>query len=461
MGFDPEMIKKYDYSGPRYTSYPTANLFSDEFGEDSYRRHTVLSNSHVVPKALSLYFHIPFCDTLCFYCACNKIVTKNHDKANTYLDHLFREVAIQGDLFDRDREVMQLHLGGGTPTFLTPDQIDKLLYETSRHFSFSNSEDREFSIEIDPRGVDIESLKRLRQTGFNRISLGVQDFNLKVQEAVHRIQSPEDTMNLIVKAGELGFQSTNVDLIYGLPFQTESTFRKTLETLLEVEPDRLSIFNYAHLPQLFSPQKRINQEDLPKPEEKLRILEATISILDDAGYQYIGMDHFAKPEDSLAIAQKNGSLYRNFQGYSTFSDCDLVGMGVSSISQIDHCYSQNHKTLDDYYETLNKSHLPVSRGVEMDRDDLIRRYVIERLICYYSVDLDCILSGAGLDFDDYFGREWSALRDFEKDGLIRLDESAHSVNITPAGRFLLRNICMIFDHHLARSNNTGTYSRVI
>jgi oxygen-independent coproporphyrinogen III oxidase len=461
MGFNAAMIRKYDHAGPRYTSYPTANLFSEEFTANDYTRHAVASNGHLVPRRLSLYFHIPFCDTLCFYCACNKIVTKNRGLAVEYLKYLSREIRLQGELFDSDREAVQIHLGGGTPTFLGTDQIAELLAVAGRYFSLSTDEDREFSIEIDPRGVSERHLSDLRDSGFNRISLGVQDFNPDVQKAVHRIQSPELTMDLIRQARRLGFRSTNVDLIYGLPLQTHTTFKETLERLLEVEPERLSIFNYAHLPQLFYPQRRIQESDLPRPDEKLRILETTISILDDAGYVYIGMDHFAKPGDSLAKAQNNGTLYRNFQGYSTFSDCDLIGLGVSSIGQVDLCYSQNHKTLDSYYAALDSQQLPVHRGLEMNRDDLIRRHVIERLTCYYGIDLDSVCASAGLKFEDYFGLEWSSLREFEQDGLVKLDQRHHNVDITPTGRFLMRNICMTFDQYLRSPERKGTYSRVI
>ncbi len=461
MGFDPDMIRKYDQSGPRYTSYPTANLFSGEFRPVTYARHARASNEHLVPKSLSLYFHIPFCDTLCFYCACNKIVTKNRSHADAYLEHLYREIRMQSELFDRDREVVQLHLGGGTPTFLSGAQIRGLLEETGRRFRLSTDDTREFSIEIDPRGIDAGHLAELHDIGFNRISLGVQDFNPEVQKAVHRVQSPEDTLDLIVRAREMGFRSTNVDLIYGLPLQTEQTFRATLQRLLEVRPERLSIFNYAHLPSLFYPQQRIREADLPPADEKLRILETTIDMLDEAGYRYIGMDHFAVPEDGLARAQEDGTLYRNFQGYSTFSNCDLIGLGVSSISQVDLCYSQNHKTLEEYYDAIDAGALPVARGLEMNRDDLIRRHVIEKLICYYGVELDGVCDSAGLSFDEYFGSEWSALDDMRKDGLVELDARQHAVRITETGRFMLRNICMTFDQYLRGRESTATFSKVI
>ncbi|GJL82268.1 MAG: oxygen-independent coproporphyrinogen III oxidase [marine bacterium B5-7] len=461
MGFNLELIKKYDHAGPRYTSYPTANLFSDKFDRSTYVHNARASNEHLVPGQISLYFHIPFCDTLCFYCACNKIVTKNRSRAVEYLDYLKKEIRLQGELFDSDREVVQLHFGGGTPTFLSNEQIADLLEYTSYHFYLKQDSRREFSIEIDPRGVDVARLAGLRELGFNRISLGVQDFDPKVQRAVHRIQSPEETLNLIKAARQMGFVSTNVDLIYGLPLQSESTFRETVERVLESEPERLSIFNYAHLPQMFFPQQRIREADLPRPEEKLAILNSTVSILGKAGYKYIGMDHFAKPDDGLALAQKNGTLNRNFQGYSTYADCDLIALGVSAISKVDLCYSQNHKKLEDYYADLDHDRLPIARGTEMSQDDLTRRAVIEKLICYYTVDLNTVCRSAGVDAKEYFGYEWEVLENLQYDGLVKLDHRNHRVDVTPSGRFLLRTICMTFDHYLRRPGAQGTYSKVI
>ena len=459
MKFDPALIRKYDRSGPRYTSYPTANHFTNLFKTEDYLENVSSSNSLVVPRPLSLYFHIPFCDTLCFYCGCNKVVTKDRNKGVQYLDYLYREIELQGKLFDEDRQVVQLHLGGGTPTFLSDEQLEKLLIHIDKHFNLCRSDKREFSIEIDPRGVDVKRLKHLADIGFNRISLGVQDFNPDVQKAVHRVQSPENTLALLAAARELGFQSTNVDLIYGLPLQTVETFRETLDRLMAASPDRLSIFNYAHLPQLFMPQKRIREEDLPSSAEKLAILKTTIEVLDQYGYEYIGMDHFAKPDDELAVARIEGTLHRNFQGYSTCADCDLIGMGVSSISQIDQCYSQNHKTLDEYYASLERNELPIARGIVLSVDDLVRRRIIEQILCYYTVDLDNVLKDFGARNNNVFNIEWRELRDMEADGLVELIDG-NVIKVTQAGRFLLRNICMVFDHYLT-NGEPQAFSKVI
>ena len=343
--FDPELIRRYDLRAPRYTSYPSADHFENSFTEKRYRQAAVISNEIPIPSALSLYFHIPFCNSLCFFCACNKVVTRRTAVADEYLDRLCQEIQLQGALYDGDRDVVQLHLGGGTPTFLTMNQIKRLLQKVDQHFLLSTNPDREFSIEIDPRTVIPESLESLKQLGFNRISLGVQDFDSNVQQAIHRIQSPEATLELLQHAKDIGFESINIDLIYGLPHQTSETFNRTLDLLMTTPPDRLSVFNYAHLPHRFPPQHRIHKKDLPSSEEKLNILETCIHWLTTAGYSYIGMDHFARPEDPLAQAQLNGTLGRNFQGYSTHTGCDQVGLGISSISQIGACYSQNVKEL--------------------------------------------------------------------------------------------------------------------
>lgn len=457
--FDPELIRRYDTAGPRYTSYPTAVQFSDGFGIDDYRAEVDLSNDEPIPRALSLYFHIPFCSTLCFYCACNKIVTKRKEKAKDYLVRLYREIELQGRQFDPDRPVTQLHFGGGTPTFLSSDQFESLLAQISRHFHLVDHPERDYAIEIDPRTIDQSGLIALRSIGFNRISMGVQDFDEAVQEAVHRIQPQSETLDLLKFANEIGFESTNLDLIYGLPMQTVESFNRTLDAIIDASPDRLSVFNYAHLPQMFSPQTRIKEEDLPSPEEKLRILQSTVTKLSDAGYTYIGMDHFAKPDDKLAVAQRDGTLHRNFQGYSTHADCDLVGMGVSAISKVHRCYCQNEKDLEPYYASLDKDRLPIARGITLTEDDELRRRVIERLMCFGHVDLAAEQRRAGVAAD-YFNDELARLEPLASDGLVKIEDGTE-VTVTPRGRYLLRNICMEFDNYLKASTRQKRYSRVI
>jgi len=455
--FQPELIKRYDKAGPRYTSYPTANLFSDEFMEDDYRAAAQRSNLDD-PKPLSLYFHIPFCDTVCFYCACNKIVTKRRDRAIPYLEHLFSEIAMQGELYDNSRRVDQLHWGGGTPTFLSNDQMKALMDETGRHFSLVDDDTGEYSIEIDPREIDPEGVHFLRSIGFNRLSMGVQDFDPKVQKAVNRIQSEEVTFAAIKAARDSGFKSVSVDLIYGLPFQTVSSFTKTLDKIMQAEPDRLSVFNYAHLPTLFMPQRRINADELPSAAEKLDILQSVINYLMDKGYVYVGMDHFAKPDDELVIAQEQGNLYRNFQGYSTHADCDMVAMGVTGISMVGDVYSQNVKDEDSYYEQVSAGHIPIMRGMQLSRDDTIRRELITQLICNFSLDKQAFATQYDIDFDEYFASSIAELAVMQEDGLLEMDPQG--ITIFPVGRLLIRNICMAFDAHLNKQKEKR-FSKVI
>ena len=457
ISFQPELIRRYDKAGPRYTSYPTANLFSDAFTEDDYRAAAARSNGGV-PKPLSLYFHIPFCDTVCFYCACNKIVTKRRERAEPYLDHLFREIAMQGELYDRSRRVDQLHWGGGTPTFLSNDQMRALMDETGRHFSLVDDDTQEYSIEIDPREIDPEGVHFLRDIGFNRLSMGVQDFDPKVQKAVNRIQSEEITFAAIDAARAARFKSVSVDLIYGLPFQSVDSFTRTLEKIMQVEPDRLSVFNYAHLPTLFMPQRRIDADDLPSPAEKLEILQTVIDFLTGRGYVYVGMDHFAKPDDELVIAQDKGQLYRNFQGYSTHADCDMVAMGVTGISMVDDVYSQNVKDEDGYYARVSAGHVPIMRGMRLSRDDIVRRALITQLICNFQLDKDAFGMQHDIDFDDYFNDALEELEVMREDGLLDMDE--HSITVNPIGRLLIRNICMAFDAHLKKQKEVR-FSKVI
>ncbi len=453
--FDLELIHRYDKAGPRYTSYPTALELHEGFTEQDYRRHIDLSNARSGP--LSLYVHIPFCDTVCFYCACNKIITNNRKHAQPYLDNLQREIALQGALFDPNRVVDQLHWGGGTPTFLSFEQMHRLMTETRRHFNLRDDDLGEYSIEVDPRETDDHTIAQLRQLGFNRISLGVQDFDVAVQKAVNRIQSEQQTFAVIDAARSEGFRSTSVDLIYGLPLQTVYSFAKTLDKVLSVTPDRFSVFNYAHLPSRFKTQRQINEADLPAPSEKLDILQMVIQRLLDAGYVYIGMDHFARPDDELAIAQREGKLYRNFQGYSTHSDCDLIGLGITSIGRVGDAFMQNVKDTGGYAKLLAADRLPIFKGVELDQDDKIRGAVITQLICHFELDFTDIEQRFAIRFTDYFGDELRAIEAMAQDGL--LIESGRGITVLPAGRLLIRNICMVFDRYLAQKQQQ--FSKVI
>jgi oxygen-independent coproporphyrinogen-3 oxidase len=457
--FDAALIRRYDQSGPRYTSYPTAAQFHDGITEQDYQRWARHSNEDPIPRPLSIYVHIPFCDTVCFYCACNKVVTRNHSRAVDYLDHLYREIAMQGKLFDRDRVVEQLHWGGGTPTFLESGQMRSLLEKIGQHFNLAANDTGEFSIEIDPRSADYAKLKALRQTGFNRVSFGVQDLDPQVQKAVNRIQSEEKTREVAAAARELGYRSLNVDLMYGLPFQSVESFEETLRHVVEINPDRLAVYNYAHLPQRFKPQRRINEADLPTPDEKLSILQRTIEVLSDDGYVYIGMDHFAKPDDELAVAQRNGTLQRNFQGYSTHADCDLVSMGVSAISKVCDNFSQNVRDLEEYYRLIDAGRLPIDRGFEVEPDDLLRRDIIMQIMCNFVLDIGQIEKKWRFGFEERFQSEIADLRHMQADGLLNLD--ARALEVLPAGRLLVRNICMVFDRYLRGDSQRGRYSKVI
>jgi oxygen-independent coproporphyrinogen-3 oxidase len=457
--FDADLIRRYDHTGPRYTSYPTAAQFHAGISEDDYRKWAQHSNEDPIPRSLSLYFHIPFCDTICFYCACTKVVTGNHDRAATYLDHLCREIAMQSKLFDSDRRVDQLHWGGGTPTFLDNDQISKLMDVTQRHFTLHTDDSGEYSIEIDPRSVDAEKLRVLRQAGFNRISLGVQDTNQQVQQAVNRKQSEELTRKVTAQARDLGFKSINMDLMYGLPYQTVASFEQTLDTVIEMNPDRLAVYNYAHLPERFKPQRRIEESTLPSPDEKLAMLQHIIEHLTGAGYVYIGMDHFAKPEDELTIAQENGTLQRNFQGYSTHGDCDLISMGMSAIGHVCDNYSQNVRDLENYYELIDAGKLPLDRGIELEPDDLLRRDIITRLMCNFVLDIKTLEIKWHFSFHTHFAQELEDLKKMQADGLLQVEDEA--LRILPAGRLLVRNICMVFDRYLRTGQNQSHFSRVI
>ncbi len=455
---DQALLRRYDKTGPRYTSYPTAVQFTDNFCDSDYLRAGALSNAPP-PKPLSLYFHIPFCATLCFYCACNKVVTKNRDRAKEYLKYLFAEIAMQGKLYDDSRSVLQLHLGGGTPTFLSIEQIEKLLTISKENFNLISGKQRDYSIEIDPRTVSIQTIADLHQLGFNRLSLGVQDFDPDVQKAVHRIQSEQDTLQIIQTAQEQNYESINVDLIYGLPLQTADSFARTLDTIIDASPDRLSIFNYAHLPQMFAPQQRIKEADLPTAEQKLNMLSQTVEQLTAAGYVYIGMDHFAKPGDALVKARDQHKLHRNFQGYASHADCDLIGMGITSISKVANCYSQNVKSLDDYYSLISEKKLPVARGINLNTEDRLRREIIESLMCYGEIEFAGFERRYDIDFNSYFSNELESLEKMQRDGLLEFNPKR--ITVLPPGRFLIRNIGMVFDAYLQSSRETPRYSRLV
>ncbi|MBF0423431.1 MAG: oxygen-independent coproporphyrinogen III oxidase, partial [Magnetococcales bacterium] len=433
VAIDRDLIAKYDVSGPRYTSYPTAPCFIESFPPEEIGLEVERIRQRSPHQPISLYLHVPFCDTVCFYCACNKLVTKDRNQSDDYLALLFQEIEATGRLVTRHRPVKQIHLGGGTPTFLSLEQLEALFARIRQHFSLENDDSGEYGIEIDPREVPPGAIARLRAMGFNRISFGVQDSNPAVQQAVNRLQPMALNRRVVEEARAARFHSINLDLIYGLPLQNRESFSHSLVEVLEsLDPDRLAIFNYAHLPQYFTPQRRIRTQDLPSAEEKLAIMEATIAILSQRGYVYIGMDHFAKPDNELAIAQAEGTLHRNFQGYTTHADCDLFGLGVSSISQVGEVFAQNHKTLEAYRDAMRQGCSPVCRGLRRNRDDQIRHAVINRLICRFALNFAEIETLFGIHFQDYFHKELPALQPLLADGLIQISE--HGIQVMPVGK---------------------------
>ncbi|CAH6784561.1 coproporphyrinogen III dehydrogenase [Vibrio chagasii] len=450
--WDQEILNKYNYSGPRYTSYPTALEFHEAFTVSDYD----MACTQYPERPLSLYVHIPFCHKLCYYCGCNKVITRHSHKADEYLDVIEHEIRQRASLLN-GREVTQLHFGGGTPTFLSKTQITRLMMILRDEFNFTA--DAEISIEVDPREIELDVLDHLRNEGFNRLSIGVQDFNKEVQKLVNREQDEEFIVAMVQRAKELGFRSTNLDLIYGLPKQTQALFAETLKQVLEMKPGRLSVFNYAHMPQLFAAQRKIKDEDLPKAEEKMAILQDTIETLTGAGYQFIGMDHFALPEDELAVAQREGVLHRNFQGYTTQGECDLVGFGVSAISMVGDSYAQNQKELKKYYAQVNDLRHALWKGVALDNDDLLRREVIKQLICNFKLDKTMIESEFAVDFNCYFKEDLELLQTFINDDLVEVDDK--EIRVTLRGRLLIRNICMCFDKYLRAKARQQQFSRVI
>ncbi len=453
--FDPDLINRYDLSGPRYTSYPTAVQFHDGFAETEYL--AAIDASNRADRPLSLYIHLPFCGVVCYYCACNKIITANRKRAAPYLDDLHREIELQAARFTPGREVRQLHWGGGTPTFISDDEMSALMGKLRECFTLLGNDEGDYSIEIDPREVTPAKIRHLRDLGFNRMSFGVQDFEPQVQKAVNRIQSVEETFSAVEAARDCGFKSINIDLIYGLPFQTVESFARTLDKVLELSPDRLSVFNYAHLPEMFKVQRQMDAATLPTPAVKLAILQYVIERLTAAGYVYIGMDHFAKPDDELALAQEHGTLYRNFQGYSTHAGCDLIGLGITSIGMVDDTYSQNVKTLEEYHACVSEGRLPVYRGVALTEDDKLRRAVITDLICHFRIDKAAIRHAWGVDFDRYFAAELEPLRQMADDGLLVMTDDM--ITVQPRGRLMIRNVCMVFDIYLQHSRQR--FSRVL
>lgn len=455
--FDTDLIVKYGGRGPRYTSYPTALQFNEDLTVDDYQQHVRNSNDSGVP--LSLYVHIPFCHSLCYYCGCNKIVTRNEERVQKYMGNLYREIALQSKLVSADRKVEQLHFGGGTPTYLDADQLRHLMQELGTAFNFDKSDNREFSIEVDPRTVDAESIRVLAELGFNRLSLGIQDFEPDVQNAVNRVQTAEQVRELTEAARAAGFGSISYDLIYGLPLQTADSFNRTLDEVIALRPDRLAVYNYAHLPQRFKGQRMINDLDIPAPETKLAILKNTIERLCAAGYIYIGMDHFALPDDELVQARRNSTLQRNFQGYSTHRQCDLVSLGVSGIGNIGNMFAQNSLTTMEYEDILERGELPIRKGIVVDHDDQIRAAVIQALMCYDSVNFDALGKQEGIDFRDYFASEIERLKPLAADDLIELDKNG--VTITPKGRLLLRSIAMVFDRYIDQKENDNRFSKAI
>jgi oxygen-independent coproporphyrinogen-3 oxidase len=454
---DLELIRRLDKNGPRYTSYPTADRFVEAFNAETYSLWLEKREIGGIARPLSLYIHIPFCNTLCFYCACNKVITKDRSKSAEYVRYLIKEMQMQAKLLGERQVVEQLHFGGGTPTFLSDDEIRQVMAAIRENFKMV--EDGEYSIEIDPRKVTDETIALLGAEGFNRISIGVQDFDDAVQRAVNRIQSEEETLGIIKAARANGFKSVSIDLIYGLPKQTLEGFGVTLDKVIAANPDRLSIYNYAHMPTLFKPQRRIHDEDLPSGQLKLDILSMAVSKLTGAGYVYIGMDHFAKPEDELAVAQCQSRLHRNFQGYSTHSDCDLIALGVSAIGKIGPTYSQNYRDLESYYDALERDQLPIMRGMELNADDLVRRAIIQDLMCHFELVKQTLNIAYLIDFDSYFETEMEELRDYEREGLLEMSDEG--IRVTPKGRMLIRNICMVFDKYLRTRTEHARYSKVI
>lgn len=455
--FDERLIRRFDVTGPRYTSYPTADRFVDAFDANAYRTWLAQPTFGAIQRPLSLYVHVPFCDKVCFYCACNKIITANHRRAAEYVRYAGKEIQLLAQALKGRCEVAQLHFGGGTPTFLSDTEMREMMEAIRQHFTLMQN--GEFSIEIDPRTVNAVRIAVLAELGFNRMSLGVQDFDPEVQRAINRMQSYEQTRDALLAARAAGFKSVSFDLIYGLPKQNLASFRNTLEEVVKLLPDRISLYNYAHLPRLFKSQRHIHVEELPTANEKLQILKMAIRHLTAAGYVYIGMDHFARPDDELSVARRQGRLHRNFQGYSTHADTDLVGVGVSAISKVGACYSQNFRNIEEYYDALDCNELPVMRGIELTADDLLRRAIIQSLMCHFELSIESIEIAHLIDFSKYFAVELEELKEMQNAGLI--DIQPGWLSVLPPGRLLVRAIAMVFDKYLRHDRERARYSKVI
>jgi oxygen-independent coproporphyrinogen-3 oxidase len=454
-----ELLTRFDVPGPRYTSYPTADRFVEAFTESDYLQALDQRSGSAAARSqpLSLYVHIPFCESLCYYCACNKIITKHKDRAETYLRYLTREVDLHMAHLGQGHSVSQLHLGGGTPTFLSDDELRELMHMLKRNFNFVPG--GEYSVEVDPRTVDEKRLAVLAELGFNRLSFGVQDFDPAVQKAVHRIQPVEQVFALVEASRKLGFESVNVDLIYGLPQQTPESFDRTLAQVNELRPDRIALYAYAHLPERFKPQRRIHAAELPSGGAKVSMLARSIEAFEEGGYVYVGMDHFALPNDALAVAKRQGRLHRNFQGYSTQPDCDLIALGVSAIGRVGSTYSQNAKTMDEYCDLLDQGHLPVVRGLALTRDDIIRRNVIMAIMCQGSLQFESINASCLIDFKQYFANELAQLKAMQDQGLVEVTEQG--IQVTPMGWFFVRGVAMVFDRYLQADRNRARFSKII
>jgi oxygen-independent coproporphyrinogen-3 oxidase len=456
-GVSTETLKKYDVSGPRYTSYPTADRFVEAFTQDAYMLALEQRRAIAATQPLSIYVHIPFCESLCFFCACNKIVTKHHERSAEYLRYLNREIDLHIEHLGSGQTISQLHLGGGSPTFFSDEELAELMSMLKRNFVFSPS--GEYSIEVDPRTVNAQRLKHLAELGFNRLSFGVQDFDPEVQKAVHRIQPAEQVFSLVEAARRYHFESVNVDLIYGLPMQTPESFKRTLAQVVELRPNRIALYGYAHLPERFKPQRRISEYELPAAADKISMLGSALKAFIDAGYVYVGMDHFALPDDDLAIAKRQGRLHRNFQGYSTQPDCDLISLGVSAIGRVGGTYSQNAKTIEEYYDHLNHGRFPVVRGLALSRDDIVRRAVIMAIMCQGALQYESIELAYMLDFKKYFADEMLALKALEKTDMLVLEED--SLQVTDTGWFFVRAVAMVFDKHLQTDRNRARFSKIL
>ncbi|PBP40280.1 oxygen-independent coproporphyrinogen III oxidase [Pseudomonas syringae] len=454
--WDSDLIHRYDVAGPRYTSYPTAVQFHTQVG--AFELLHALRESRKASRPLSLYVHLPFCANICYYCACNKVITKDRGRAQAYLQRLEHEMQMLACHLAPGQVVEQLHLGGGTPTFLSHDELRRLMAQLRLHFNLLEDDSGDYGIEIDPREADWATMGLLRELGFNRVSLGVQDLDPTVQRAINRMQSLEETRAIVEAARTLQFRSVNIDLIYGLPAQNPQTFSHTVDKVIDLQPDRLSVFNYAHLPERFMPQRRIDAADLPDAASKLLMLQRTVEQLGNAGYRYIGMDHFALPDDELATAQEDLTLQRNFQGYTTHGHCDLIGLGVSAISQVGELHSQNSSDLSEYSRLLDSDQPATKRGLLCNDDDRIRRAIIQQLICHFTLDFGEIEKNFCIDFRDYFRDAWPQLLGMASDGLITLSETG--IEVRPEGRLLVRAVCMVFDAYLTRQNRQQ-FSRVI